>query len=71
MQSSFYIAKCDGATAITGFRMEQQGKTQVTRPVVTITTEMQKLQAEKELVEKRDAALSKLSKEERELLGLK
>lgn len=74
---SFYLARCGATSAITQQYMESQGKSSVSRTRVTITQELaeldkrrEALKAESDAAEKREAAIAKLSPEERTALGL-
>jgi hypothetical protein len=68
---SFYIAKCGDTATLTNNYTEKQGKSTVNRRSTVITQEIEKLQKEKSIVETKEKALSKLSDEEKKLLGVK
>jgi len=68
---SFYIAKCGNTNTVTQNYNEQSGKTTVFRRSTVITQEIEKLQAEKAVAETKEKALSKLSNEDKKLLGIK
>lgn len=68
---SFYIAKCGDTTTLTRNYTEKQGKSTVDRRSTVITQEIEKLQKEKATAETKEKALSKLSDEEKKLLGVK
>jgi len=74
---SFYLARCGATAAVTQQYQETQGKSQVARTKLTITQELaeldkrrEALQVEQDIVVKREAAIAKLSLEERAALGL-
>lgn len=68
---SFFIAKCGNTTTTTRNYSEQSGKTTVFRRSTVITQEIEKLEAEKAAALTKENALSKLSDEEKKLLGVK
>jgi hypothetical protein len=74
---SFYLARCGTTIASTQQYEETQGKSRVARTRLTITQELaeldkqrETLKAEQAAAEKREAAIAKLSPEERTALGL-
>lgn len=67
---SFYIAKCATTNTTTKEYYQKQGKSTVFRRSVVITKEMEALEAEKQVTLAKEAALSKLTPEEKKSLGL-
>ena len=65
---SFYLAKCDGASATTYLR--QSGKSHIPRTTITIEADIDRLQKEKAEAEAKEKALSKLTPAERQALGI-
>lgn len=75
--SSFYIARCGNTATSTQQFEEVQGKSRVQRTRVSITEELEaideqrtKLQEEAKTLEKREAALAKLTPADRAALGI-
>jgi len=75
--NSFYLARCGTTSASTQQYEETQGKSRVARTRLTITQELAQLDKQRETLkveqaaaEKREAAIAKLSPEERAALGL-
>ena len=68
---SFYIARCGNTATATRNYTEQSGKTTVNRRSTVITQEIEKLEAEKAAAVAKEAALSKLTAEEKKALGIK
>jgi hypothetical protein len=67
--SNFFIAKCPAAST-TVTHIQQNGKSQTTIPVVT-TQEVEDLEKKLADVKAKQAALSKLSPEDKKALGIK
>jgi hypothetical protein len=66
--NSFYLASCVGATTTTMQYTEKSGKSTNYRTITTINKEINSLEAEKRAMEAREAALNKLTPEERNAL---
>lgn len=67
---SFYLARCQDTATLTQQYTESQGKTQVARTRVQITQEIARLEQEREVLDKKESALKKLTVAERQALGL-
>lgn len=68
--SSFYLARCGDTTATTRQYSERSGKSSIPRTSLEITQEIAKLQQEAKEAAAREKALSKLTPEERQALGV-
>lgn len=66
---SFFIATCQGATTVSSNYTQRVGKASVVRQSTVITKQIDDLQAELNITAAKEAAISKLSVEERKLLG--
>ena len=67
--ANFFIAKCPGES-VTTTHIQQNGKTQTTIPVVS-TQEVDDLKKRLAEAEAKQAALNKLTPEDKKLLGIK
>lgn len=72
-QDSFYIARCGQTTTTTSnvrVGKTQQNRMAITQQLETISAQREKLKTELEALDKREAALAKLTPEERAALGI-
>jgi hypothetical protein len=68
--NSFFMASCPGAVTTTNNYTTRNGKTTTTHRRTTITKEIEKLQSELKDVSEKEAALVKLTTQERKALGI-